>query len=219
MFTDNMIALHSVKIVRNSRSIMSTSLQIAKALMSAANTINSSILQNVIDTARKTSITLLHQLSSKISAAGITSKVVQKSTADFHPFNIEKFLTVTNIWQNNYTTLEIIKRDYDIFIDQLISSSHNLQKYYLQLFSNEMPMTEKTLQYLGNHSYVFTAYIKEGSIVRQFIKTQISSYSALQSTVIPIKDATFHRFYYWQTDMFRGKTFKRSNHCLIRSIW
>ena len=79
-----------------------------------------------------------------------------------------------------------------------------------------MPMTEKTLKYLGNHSYVFTAYIKEDKIVRQFIKTQISSYSALQSTVIPITDATFHKFYYWQTDMFRGKTFKRSNHCLIR---
>ena len=76
MFTDNMIALHSVKKVRNSRSIMSTSLQIAKALMAAANTVDSSILQHVIDTARKTSITLLHQLSSKISAAGITSKVV-----------------------------------------------------------------------------------------------------------------------------------------------
>ena len=219
MFIAGLIKQHKIKKIRTVRSIVGTSLQIAKALLNAANSIESSILQNVIDTVTKTSIGLLHNLSQKITAAEIQNRVVpnnRETNLDYQTFDIDRFLQVAKLWQNNYTQLELIMHNYDVFIDQLLTSSHNLEKYFMELFSNELPIKKSTVNFVKNQTYIFSSYLTEDKIIRQFIKTQKSSYSALQSTVIPIKKETFFQSYFWQSDLFRGKNFKRSNQCLIR---
>ena len=218
MFVASLMKQHKIKKNRAIRSIIGTSFQIAKTLLNAANTLEPSVLQNVIDTVTRTSVGLLHNLSQKITAAGIQNKVVynnRETTLNYHTLDIERFLHVAKLWQTNYTQLELIKHNYDVFIDQLLSSSHNLEKYFLELFSNELPIKQSTFTFVKNQTYIFSSYITEDKIVRQFIKTQKSSYSALQSTFIPIKKETFFQTYFWQSDLFRGKNFKRSNQCLI----
>ena len=73
-------------------------MHIAKALLTAANTIEESVLQNVIDTMTKSSIGLLHNLSQKISAAGIHNKVVhnhnREASINYQTLNIDRFLMV-----------------------------------------------------------------------------------------------------------------------------
>ena len=71
MFIARLIKQHKIKKIRAVRSVVGTTMHIAKALLTAANTIKESVLQNVIDTVTKSSIGLLHNLSQKISAAGI----------------------------------------------------------------------------------------------------------------------------------------------------
>ena len=218
MFVANLIKQHKIKKSRTIRSVMNTGLQIAKILLNAANTLESSVLRNVIDTVTRTSVGLLHSLSQKITAAGIQNKVVyntKEEAVSFHTLDIEQFLRVAKSWQTNYNQLQLIKHNYDVFIDQLSTSSHNLEKYFLELFSNELPIKQSTVNFIKNQTYIFSSYINGDKIVRQFIKTQTSSYSALQSTLIPIKQDTFFQSYFWQSDLFKGKNFKRSNQCLI----
>ena len=60
MFVANLIKQHKIKKSRTIRSMMNTGLQIAIILLNAANTLESSVLRNVIDTVTRTSVGLLH---------------------------------------------------------------------------------------------------------------------------------------------------------------
>ena len=71
MFMAELVKQHKIKKIRAARSVIGSTMHIAKALLTAANTIEESVLQNVIDTVTKSSIGLLHNLSQKITAAGI----------------------------------------------------------------------------------------------------------------------------------------------------
>ena len=150
-------------------------------------------------------------------ASGIQSKVVSnqnQNAVSYRPLNIERFLQVAKSWQSNYEQLQMIKHNYNIFISQLTTSSNDLKKYFIELFSNEMPVKQKTIKFIENQTYIFSSYITEQTVVRQFIKTQKSSYNAMQTTLIPITENAFFHSYFWQSDVFQGKSFKHSNQCL-----
>ena len=219
MFMVELVKQHKIKKIRAARSVVGSTMHIAKALLTAANTIEESVLQNVIDTVTKTSVGLLHNLSQKITAAGIHNKVVhrqnQKASINDQTLDIDRILMIARSWQGNYNRLTLIKHNYDVFINQLLTGSHNLEKYFIELFSNEGPIKPNTVDFIGNTTYIFSSYLKENKIIRQFIKTKKSTYSALQSTVVPIRKETFFQNYFWQSDLFMGKNFKRSNQCLI----
>ena len=90
------------------------------------------------------------------------------------------------------------------------------EKYFLRLINNELPIKQATRTFIGNQNYIFSSYITEKQIVRQFIITQESNYRAMQTTFIPIREQEFFSPYFWQTDVFQGKNFKKSNQCLRR---
>ena len=100
-------------------------MHVAKALLTAANTLEESVLQNVIDTVTKSSLGLLHNLSQKISAAGIHNKVVhsqnRETSVNDQTLDIDRFLMVARSWQSNYNQLALIKHNYDVFINQLLT--------------------------------------------------------------------------------------------------
>ena len=107
MFVANLIKQHKIKRSRTIRSMINTGLQIAKILLNAANTLESSVLQSVMDNVTRTSVGLLHSLSKKITAAGIQNKVVYNSkeeTVNYHTLDIERFLQVAKLWQTIITS-------------------------------------------------------------------------------------------------------------------
>ena len=59
----------------------------------------------------------------------------------------------------------------DIFIEQLLSTNTQLQKYYQFLVENEQPMRNVTAKFLKNQNDIFSVYVRKDKIVRQFIRT------------------------------------------------
>ena len=59
----------------------------------------------------------------------------------------------------------------DIFIEQLLSTNTQLQKYYQFLVENEQPMRNVTAEFLKNQNDIFSVYVRKDKIVRQFIRT------------------------------------------------
>ena len=219
LFIENLVEQHKIKKTRKIRSVLYIGLQIARMLLNAANTREPSVLHKLMTNATRTSVERLHSLREKLTAAGIQSKVVynrKQNAVTYRPLDIESFLQVAKSWQSDYKQLQMIKHNYSSFISQLTTSSNDLKKYFLELFSNEMPLKQKTIKFIENRTYVFSSYISEETIIRQFIKTQKSSYSAMQTTLIPITQNAFFRSYFWQSDVFQGKSFMRSNQCLRR---
>ena len=217
LFMENLIEQHKIRKNRKVRSVILFGLQIAKMLVNAANTLEPSVLHNLMSNVTRTTVERLHSLRAKLNAAGIQSKVVanqnQKAISN-RPLNIERFLQVAKSWQANYEELQMIKHNYNIFISQLTKSSNDLKKYFLKLFSDERPLKQKTIKFVENQTYIFSSYITEQTVIRQFIKTQESSYNAMQTTLIPITENAFFHSYFWQSDVFQGKSFKHSNQCL-----
>ena len=219
LFIKNLVEQHKIGKTRKSRSVLYIGLAIAKMLLNAANTREPSVLHKLMTNATRTSIERLHILREKLTAAGIQSRVVynrKQNEETYRPLNIESFLQVAKSWQSDYKQLPMIKHNYDSFINQLTTGSDDMKKYFLELFTNEMPLQQKTVKFIENKTYVFSSYISEDTIIRQFIKTQESSYSAMQTTLIPISQTAFFRSYFWQTDIFQGKSFMQSNQCLRR---
>ena len=217
LFMENLLEQHKIRKNRKVRSVVLFGLQIAKMLVNAANTLEPSVLHNLMSNVTRTAVERLHSLRAKLNAAGIQSKVVsnqnQKAVSN-RPLNIERFLQVAKSWQANYEELQMIKHNYSIFISQLTKSSNDLKKYFLRLFSDERPLKQRTIKFVENQTYIFSSYITEQTVIRQFIKTQESSYNAMQTTLIPITENAFFHSYFWQSDVFQGKSFKHSNQCL-----
>merc|ERR1712015_342097 len=217
LFMENLLEQHKIRKNRKVRSVVLFGLQIAKMLVNAANTLEPSVLHNLMNNMTRTAIERLHSLRAKLNAAGIQSKVVanqnQKAISN-RPLNIDRFLQVAKSWQANYKQLQMIKHNYNVFISQLTKSSNDLKKYFLRLFSDERPLKQKTIKFVENQTYIFSSYITEQTVIRQFIKTQEASYNAMQTTLIPITENAFFHSYFWQSDVFQGKSFKHSNQCL-----
>ena len=87
--------------------------------------------------------------------------------------------------------------------------------YFLTLMNSEVPIDQGTLKFIQNKTYIFSSYINRDKIIRQFIRAQKSNYNALQTTIIPLKGDTFFQKFLWQSELFKGKSFERSNQCLI----
>ena len=115
---------YRVKQIRAVRSIIGASCRIAKALLAASSKGPGvpSILQNMIDAITDSSKKLLHNLSQKITAAGIHNKVIlndRTAAGNYKTLDIESYLKFSRGWQSNYNQLDLIKHNYDVFIDQL----------------------------------------------------------------------------------------------------
>ena len=130
LFMENLLEQHKIRKNRKVRSVVLFGLQIAKMLVNAANTLEPSVLHNLMNNMTRTAIERLHSLRAKLNAAGIQSKVVanqnQKAISN-RPLNIERFLQVAKSWQANYKQLQMIKHNYNIFISQLTKSSNDLK--------------------------------------------------------------------------------------------
>ena len=85
--------------------------------------------------------------------------------------DIEKFLEAAQNYQENFDQLDKIRMNADIFIEQLLSTNTQLQKYYQFLVENEQPMRNVTAEFLKNQNYIFSVYMRKDKIVRQFIRT------------------------------------------------
>ena len=215
MFTENLIKQYKINKIRKVRSVILVGLQIAKLLINAANSMEPSVL-NLMHNVSRNSIDRLHNLKEKLTSAGIKSKLVQNYNQSAASINLESFLQVARSWQANYRELQVIKHNYNDFISQLIESSDELKTYFLRLINHELPIKQATRTFIGKQNYIFSSYITEKKIVRQFIITQESNYRAMQTTFIPIREQEFFSPYFWQTDVFQGKDFKKSNQCLRR---
>ena len=162
MFLEDLSKQFRMKQIRTVRSLLGASFQIAKTLLAAATKGPGipSILSNMIDAITVNSKKLLQNLSQKISAAGIHNKVVMNdktAAGGYKTLDIGKFLKFKN-WQN-YTQLEMIKHDNDVFIDKVHQSSHNLKMYFATLMNSEIPINQGTLDFIQNKTYLFSSYI------------------------------------------------------------
>ena len=217
LFIRNIIEQHKIRKTREVRSVILFGLQIAKMLVNAANTVEPSVL-NFMSNVTRSAVERLHNLRAKLTAAGIQNKLVYNKNQNAEPYrtlNLESFLQVARSWQSNYGQLQLIKHNHDNFISQLTTSSNNLETYVLKLLNNELPVQNKTRKFIANQTYIFSSYITEQKIVRQYIKTQ-PGYSAMQTTLIPITETAFFKSYLWQSDVFQGRRYQQSNQCLRR---
>ena len=75
--------------------------------------------------------------------------------------NIEKFLEAAESYQQNFDELDKIRMNANIFIEQLLSTNNQLQKYYRFLVENEQPMENKTAEFINGQSHIFLAYVRQ----------------------------------------------------------
>ena len=74
----------------------------------------------------------------------------------------------------------------NIFIEQLLSTNTQLQKYYRFLVENEQPMKNATAEFLKDQNYIFSVYVRQNKIVRQFVGTEDSHFKSKITTFIPL---------------------------------
>ena len=108
--------------------------------------------------------------------------------------NIEKFLEAAETYQENFDELSKIRMNANIFIEQLLSTKTQLQKYYRFLVKNEQPMKNQTAKFINGQNYIFSVYVRQDRIVRQFVRTEDSHFKSKITTFIPLhKNLIFDR--------------------------
>ena len=145
-------------------------------MLSAANSVESSVLLGVVESITKNSLSLLENFNSKIQTSGLNSRVIKAQPSTLETVNIEQFLEAAETYQENFDELSKIRMNANIFIEQLLSTNTQLQKYYRFLVENEQPMKNATAEFLKDQNYIFSVYVRQNKIVRQFVGTEDSHF-------------------------------------------
>ena len=108
-------------------------------------------------------------------------------------------------------TLQIKKE-----IEALSLSFFNLKTYFLSLMTDSSPMTDRTKNFIGDKSFVFSAYLYGEQIFRHFfISRSQNSKAAKTVTIIPKNLANFNNLAHYQTGSFSENL---SSVCIMRIL-
>ena len=161
LFMHNFLKAYEVKQGKGKRSIAGSVLKAGKLLLSAANSVESSVLLGTVASVTKSSMSLLENFDVKIQSSGLKSRVIKAQSGMSESINIEKFLEAAESYQQNFDELDKIRMNANIFIEQLLSTNNQLQKYYRFLVENEQPMENKTAEFINGQSHIFLAYVRQ----------------------------------------------------------
>ena len=141
------------------RSIAGSVLKAGKLLLSAANSVKSSVLLGLVESVTKSSMTWLENFNSKIKSSGMKSRVIKSQSVTPESIDIEKFIDAAESYQQKFNELDKVRTNANVFIEQLLSTNNQLQKYYRFLMENELLMENKTSEFINGQDYIFSAYV------------------------------------------------------------
>ena len=214
----NFLKSYKIRQEKGKRSVAGGFIKIGKLLLSAANSVESSVLLGVVESVTRNLLSLLENFNSKIQTSGLNSRVIKAQPSTLETVNIERFLEAAETYQENFDELSKIRMNANIFIEQLLSTNTQLQKYYRFLVENEQPTKNATAEFLKDQNYIFSVYVRQNKIVRQFVRTEDSHFKSKITTLIPLHKNLFFEKKFWTQESFLGKKFAKSNQCMIHLL-
>ena len=198
---------------RQTRSLLPASAKIVNALLNAAKRTGASLLKNVVQTGSHNGIELLSSFSQSIRDKGLIAKVINKQIeSDIHTIDVSRYLdTVQNLRSSNISAIE---QDYVEYLHCIQFASKSVMQYYSLLMTKANPLSEQALAFVKDHSFVFTAYLINNKVVRQFVRQVAGVYTASMVSVIPLGNY-FYKTELWQSDKFFGTPKESLNQCIL----
>ena len=198
---------------RTARSLIPASAMIVNSLLHAAKRTGASLLQNIVQTGSQNGIELLSSFSQRIRDKGLMAKVINKKIeSNVNTIDVSQYLdTVQKLRSSN---VSVIVQDYVEYLHCIQFASKAVMQYYSLLMTKASPVSGQTLAFVKEHSFIFTAYITNNKVVRQFVKQVPGVYTASMVSVIPLGNY-FYNTELWQSDKFFGTPKESLNQCIL----